>query len=249
MNHWIEGTVVRNIRWTQALCTLEVDAQLAPFQAGQFTKLALFDEQQGKKISRAYSFVNGPKRYPHEFLIVAVEDGLLSPKLDACEAGSTLWLKEQAAGFLTLDEMAKTRDLWMLATGTGLSPFLSLLDAGEVWQQFEQIFLVHGVRHAEDLVYQQRIQTWLNTHKNQLHYQPMVSREHVDGVLQGRIPAAIENHLLQQACGADFSPENSHVLLCGNPDMIKDTQAVLQSFGLEKHLRRKPGHISLEKYW
>lgn len=249
MNRWVEGRVVRNIRWNKALFTLEVDAQIAPFKAGQFTKLALFDEQQQKKIHRAYSFVNAPERFPHEFLIVSVEGGLLSPKLEQCQVGDRIWLQENASGFLVMDEISDGRELWLLATGTGISPFLSILDTPEAWQRFEQIILVHGVRCEGDLAYTQRIAQWQRHYKERFCYQPVVSREQSAKALQGRIPALIQDGVLQTQVRREFSPSTSQVLLCGNPLMIKDSIPVLETFGLKKHRRRSPGHISLEKYW
>jgi ferredoxin/flavodoxin---NADP+ reductase len=104
------------------------------------------------------------------------------------------------------------------------------------------------VRYAAELVYQPLISQWRQRYGAQLHYQPIVTREAKADALQQRIPELIQTGALQQACGQSLDQE-SQVLLCGNPQMINETRAVLERLGLRKNLRRDPGQITVEQYW
>jgi ferredoxin--NADP+ reductase len=152
MAAWVEGRVIERIEWTPTLFSLRVEAELAPYKAGQFTKLAL--KQGERRIQRAYSFVNPPSAPYHEFYFVEIPDGELTPPLGSLQTGDTLLVQSQATGFLTLDELPPGRDLWLLSTGTAIGPFLSMLADGEAFKRFENLVLVHGVRKGEELSYQ-----------------------------------------------------------------------------------------------
>jgi ferredoxin/flavodoxin---NADP+ reductase len=247
MAAWVEGRVIERIQWTDTLFSLRVEAPLLPYQAGQFTKLAL--EQGERRIQRAYSFVNPPSSPYHEFYLVEIPGGELTPALSALAVGDPLLVQSQATGFLTLDEIPAGRDLWLLSTGTAIGPFLSLLTAGEAELRFENLILVHGVRKGEELSYQPLIAALKSQLGSRLHYVPFVSREPWPDAMAGRIPAAIDSGALQERVGLGFSPERSQVLICGNPEMVKGTQLSLIEQGLTKNLRRTPGQISSENYW
>lgn len=247
MADWVEGRVLERIDWTDTHFSLRVQAELPPYKAGQFTKLALCDGEQ--KVQRAYSFVNPPSASWHEFYVVEIPDGQLTPRLGSLQAGDSLLIAANPSGFLTLDEILPGRDLWMLSTGTAIGPFLSILVDGEVAMRFDNLVLVHGVRHGEELAYQPLIEQLKERYGGRLCYVPMVSREAWAGALSGRIPAAIEGGALEQRVGLTIAPETSQVMICGNPEMVRDTQRVLMERGLTKNLRRKPGQISAENYW
>lgn len=158
-------------------------------------------------------------------------------------------MQSQATGFLTLDEVPAGRDLWLLSTGTAIGPFLSMLADGEAFNRFENLVLVHGVRKGEELSYQDLIASFAEQYGERFRYVPFVSREPWPDAMAGRIPAAIANGQLQARVGLEFSPELSQVLICGNPEMVKETQQTLLALGLAKNLRRAPGNISAENYW
>ncbi|HEH9405759.1 TPA: ferredoxin--NADP reductase [Aeromonas bestiarum] len=247
MAAWVEGRVIERIEWTPTLFSLRVEAELAPYKAGQFTKLAL--EQGERRIQRAYSFVNPPSAPYHEFYFVEIQGGELTPSLGSLQAGDTLLVQSQATGFLTLDELPPGRDLWLLSTGTAIGPFLSMLADGEAFERFENLVLVHGVRKGEELSYRSLIDGFSERHGERFRYVPFVSREAWPDAMEGRIPAAIADGRLQERVGLAFSPELSQVLICGNPAMVKETQQTLLALGLAKNLRRAPGNISAENYW
>lgn len=244
---WVEGRVIERIEWTPTLFSLRVAADLAPYKAGQFTKLAL--EQGDRRIQRAYSFVNPPSAPYHEFYLVEIPSGELTPSLGSLQAGDSLLVQSLATGFLTLDEVPAGRDLWLLSTGTAIGPFLSMLADGEAFNRFDNLVLVHGVRKGEELSYQALIASFAEQHGERFRYVPFVSREEWHDAMVGRIPAAIASGQLQQRVGLEFSPELSQVLICGNPEMVKETQQTLLALGLAKNLRRTPGNISAENYW
>jgi ferredoxin--NADP+ reductase len=251
MSKWVEGTVTGRRAWTDRLHSLQVAAADVSFVAGQFARLALpappgsTDEMLG----RPYSFVNPPGTSPHEFYFVTVPEGPLSPRLAALVPGDPVWLLRTANGFFTVGEVPAADVLWCLATGTGLGPFLSILRTPEPWEKFGRVVLVHAVRQAAELTYRDVIERIAGEHAGAFTPIAMVSREPSPGALGGRIPAAIRDGRLEARAGAALAAENSHVMLCGNPAMVDDTQAALAERGLRRHRRREPGQITVETYW
>ena len=247
MAELIQGRVVAKMLWTPRLVSLQFEADLLPFKAGQFLRVAL--DINGERIGKPYSFINAPDERPYEIYFNIVDNGLLSTQLAALEPGDRLWLSKTAHGFLTLDEVPDVADLWLLATGTAIGPFLSMLKTDEPWRRFKKIVLVHGVREIKDMGYQSMVNELLDKHGAQLCFIPMLSREQSSTALHGRIPAHIRNGKLEQLAGIDISAGHSHVMLCGNSGMIKDTIELLGERGMKRHRRSEPGHISSENYF
>ena len=247
MTDWVNGKVYEVIQWSDKLFSLKIKADLAPYAAGQFGKLSLIID--GERVSRAYSFVNAPKADQHEFYLIKIPEGRLSPYLFNLQPGDEIQLSHQASGFMTLAEVPEGRDLWMMATGTAIGPFLSILSERKVFQRFENIVLVHGVRERNDLTYQELIHTIKTQQPLQFRYIPVVSREDCTDLLRGRIPALLDHGLLEEAAELVLSPDYSQTMICGNPAMVKDTLHALQQKGLKKNLRREPGQITMENYW
>ena len=244
---WSEGKVIALRQWTESLYSVQVQADVEPFQAGQFTKLAMVIGDEF--IERPYSYVNPPGAGTLEFYFVTVPDGPLTQKLTGLHGDDVLWVKRKPAGFLTLNEVPQSRHLWMLATGTGLGPFLSILQTGEPWQRFERIVLVHAVRFAAELSFRDTIDSLRLQHPQQFDFVPFVSREETDFALPGRVPAAIASHALEQTTGLAIREDISQFMICGNPAMVEDTSKILQARGLLRNRRRTPGHITVENYW
>ncbi|OAN17028.1 ferredoxin--NADP(+) reductase [Photobacterium jeanii] len=247
MADWIPAEVIKNRHWNKDLFSLTLRANIEPFKAGQFTKLGL--EIDGKMIQRAYSFVNPPSDNNLEIYATRVADGLLSPRLHRLEEGDTVYVSARASGYFTLDEVPNGEHLWLLATGTAIGPYLSMLREKAPWQRFRKIILIHAVRYAADLSYQAEINALQEQYAEQLIVQPFVSREPAPLSLPGRIPQAIEDGMLERRVGLPLNAEQSQVLLCGNPQMVRDTKAALEAKGLTKNLRRAPGQITMEHYW
>ena len=247
MADWIEGQILENTRWTDALFSLKISADIRPFKAGQFVSLAL--DIEGERVARPYSILSPPGQQPLEFFFYIATDGLLSPELARLNVQDQVWIKQPANGFFVLEEIPDARHLWMLATGTGIAPFMSILGTGEVWQRFEKVILVQAVRTASDLLYQQAIETLKTERRGAFITQPFISREQVEGTIYGRIPAAIENGELENRSGVKLDVAHSQIMLCGNPDMVKDATGALKARGFAKNRRRTPGQITTENYW
>jgi len=247
MSDWLEGKVVDNIRWHDSLFTLKIDAPISPYKAGQFASLAL--DIDGEQVARPYSFLSAPHESPLEFFFYTATGGVLSNALYDLKVGDTVLVKDPANGFFTLDEVPQSRDLWMIGTGTGIAPFLSILKTDEPWQKYEHLVLIQGVRTHDDLQYQDVINGFSDKYGDRFRFQPFVSREAVNGAIQGRIPAALENGSLEKNVSLNLAVADSQIMLCGNPDMVKDAVDLLKARGFAKNLRRKPGQITTENYW
>jgi ferredoxin--NADP+ reductase len=135
-----------------------------------------------------------------------------------------------------------------VSTGTGVAPFLSILRTETPWQRFRNVVLVHAVRHSAELAYKDLL-TQMLLQRPAFRYVTFVSREAAPGSLAGRIPAAIRDGRLEAATGGLALDLRSHVMLCGNPQMLKDATAALAERGMRKHRRRVPGHIAVESFW
>lgn len=223
------------------------------FRAGQFARLGV-TKADGSTVWRAYSMVSSPHDEFLEFFSIVVPGGEFTSELSRLEVGDTLLVDRQAFGYLTLDRFVDGRDLWLLATGTGLAPFLSILQDFEVWEKFERIILVYSVREARELAYRDLIEElarrdYLVEFAHKLQFVPTVTRESYPGALNGRITTLIENGELERAAGVALTPEHSRVMLCGNPQMIDDTRKVLKLRDMNLSLSRRPGQVAVETYW
>ena len=142
MADWQESRVIDKKVWNDELFSLTFDTELLPFKAGQFIKVGL--DVDGERIERPYSLVNAPDETPGEIYFNLVDEGPLTRELANIEPGDSIWVTRDAHGFLVLEEVPQSQHLWMMATGTGLGPFLSMLKSGEAIERFEKIVLVHG---------------------------------------------------------------------------------------------------------
>jgi len=251
MSKWVQGKLVGKKRWTDRLVSIEIAAPEVAFTAGQFARLGLPAPPGSKEemIGRPYSFVNPPGTPHHEFFFNVLPEGPLSPRLALLESGDPVWLLPNANGFFTMAEVPEAEALWCISTGTGIGPFLSILRTADPWDKFGRVVLVEAVRVAADLAYRDVIDSVQREHDGAFSYVPVVSREPHPHALPGRIPALISDGRLESRAGLALSSENSHVMLCGNPAMVDDVQAVLATRGMKRHRRREPGHITLETYW
>jgi ferredoxin--NADP+ reductase len=246
MSGWSDGRLVFRRDWAPGLSTLRVEADVEPFQPGQFLNLSL--EGAADEDRRSYSIASRPGG-PLEFLLTEVAGGKLTPRLLGLGVGDALLVERKPQGFFTLRWVPPARDLWMVATGTGLGPFLSILKSDEVWQRFERVVLVHGVRDTRHFAHRDDLEALSRVHAG-LSLVSLVSRETPPaGVLGGRVTSAFSDGTLERAAGLAVDPAHTHVMLCGNPQMIEDMTNLLAMRGMRKHRVRTPGHITVEKYW
>ena len=240
--------------WSPSLFSLRCSRDSGfRFRAGQFARLGV-QKADGTVVWRAYSMVSAPHDEFLEFFSIVVPGGEFTSELSRLKAGDSLLVDKQAFGFLTLDRFIDGRDLWLLASGTGLAPFLSILQDFEVWQRFQRIVLVYSARSAGELAYQPMIHglkdlEHLADYADKLTYLPLVTREQAPGCLHGRITTLLTSGELERAAGLGLSPEHSRLMLCGNPQMIDDTRKLLKQRDLQLSLTRRPGQVAVENYW
>ena len=229
-------------QWSDDLCSITLD-KILDFAPGQFVNLAA--ARGSTAAFRPYSLASAPGENC-EFLITRVEGGALSPSLFELKGGDELGLETTPEGLFQLRFVPAVPEMWFLSTGSGLGPFVSMIRDPATWEKFERIIMVHGVRQHEQLAYLSS--DFDAVPRGALTWIPVLSRERNPIFLNGRIPALIESGSLEKTAGISFEEKRCHIMICGNPEMIKDTTAVLKAKGLRKHRQRKPGHWSTEKY-
>ena len=244
---WVHGEVVNVKHWTESLYSVSVSAPEVKFVAGQYTKLSL--SLKNEEVARPYSFVNSPDEEYLEFYSVSVPNGPLSSAMQTLKKGDSIKVGPRGNGFLILEEIPHVENIWMLATGTAIGPYLSILKTKDSWDKFKKVVLVHAVRYKKELTYQDTINTLKEEYKDRFIYISYVSREDSEYSLKGRIPKDISNGVLEKKADLKMKSDNTHVMICGNPEMLKDTTLELKKIGLKKHRRNSPGHITTENYW
>ena len=267
--------VLSKTTWTPNLFSFTVSRPDSfKFTAGQFVRLGVnpshlnYYKQQGEAgndvsndalnedIFRAYSIVSSPFDEVLEFFSIVIPDGAFTSQLQHLEVGDKLLLNTMPFGFLTLARYQKPlpKDLWLLATGTGLAPFLSMLRDLKTWEDYKHIILAYSARSIEELAYVDKIKSLqedfgsLVDNPAKLIFIPVVTREPIEGALTERLPKLLLDGTLQERAGIALDVDSTHVMLCGNPDMVEDTKETLKSLGLVMN-RRGEGNIAVENYW
>lgn len=242
--------------WTDALFTFTTTKPANySFAPGQYARLGLAGEHDA--IWRAYSMVCAPHEPQLEFYGILVPGGLFTTRAKELKPGSKILLEKQSFGFLTADRFGDGEDLWMLATGTGIGPFISILRDQAVWEKFRNLVLVHCVRHASELSYHEHL---LDLAQHPPTESPSPARLKLiqsttrDAMatpprLSGRITTLLENGELERVAGLDLTEKSSRIMLCGNPDMIEDTRKLLHQRGMRPCRRALPGQFVTENYW
>ncbi|MFV5380600.1 ferredoxin--NADP reductase [Acinetobacter pittii] len=238
-------------RWTPTLFSFTMTRPAHfKFTAGQFARIGL---KVGEElVVRAYSVVSSPFDETLEFFSIVVPDGAFTSNLQHLKVGDELYLEKIPYGYLTLARYQQPlpHDLWLLATGTGLAPFLSMLQDFDTWSKYQKINLVYSVRTAAELAYVDRIQEIAETFgegHNGFKFIPIITRD-PSAPLHDRLPILIENGELEKSAGIELNLATSHVMLCGNPQMVDDTKEALKRRGLTMN-RRGEGNIAVENYW
>ncbi|WP_180052831.1 MULTISPECIES: ferredoxin--NADP reductase [unclassified Acinetobacter] len=238
-------------RWTDTLFSFTMTRPAHfKFTAGQFARIGL--KIGDELVVRAYSVVSSPFDETLEFFSIVVPEGKFTSNLQHLKVGDELYLEKIPYGYLTLAryQLPLPQDLWLLGTGTGLAPFLSMLQDFETWNKYKHINLVYSVRTQDELAYVDRIQEIAESFGEGytgFKFIPIITRD-PEAVLHHRLPILIENGELERAAGLQLNPETSHVMLCGNPEMVEDTKEALKARGLTMN-RRGEGNIAVENYW
>ena len=223
------------------------------FVPGQFVRLGLAGAD-GALVWRAYSICSPPAADHLEFYSIVVPDGPFTQPLARCRVGDTIRVAPTVYGFLRADRFESGRHLWLLATGTGIAPFLSMLADAAVWTRFERIVVVHSVRRAAELAYRDTLQRWADEPPHAgcgLRFLPtLTANEPLDnGVLAGRITTLLANGRLERLADLPITADASRLMICGNPSMIRETRALLAIRGMTPVRRETPGHFITENFW
>lgn len=241
-------------RWTPGLFSFRITRHRGfRFVPGQFARLGLHTTDGGT-VWRAYSMVSAPYDEHLEFFSIVVPGGEFTSRLEQLAVGDEILVDKTSFGFLTTDRFRPGQDLWLLATGTGLAPFLSILHDPTNWTDYQRLILVHSVRTGAELTYRDELATLrehplVGPHADRLIYVPVVTRERVAGALAQRIPALIASGELEARAGVRLDHEASRIMICGNPEMVRDTRTLLKARGFALSRREHPGQLAIENAW
>lgn len=222
------------------------------FQAGQFARLGLPPGESPAEeptIWRAYSMVSSPDDDALEFYSIVVPGGEFSIRLANLQVGDPIYVDRTAFGFLTLERFEAGGDLWLLGSGTGLSAYMSLLRSTSLWERYERIVLVHGVRQADELAYRPEIEALAQQKPGRLIYLPLPTRDDTPGMPRARITALLQDGRLETLAGVALDPASSKIMLCGNPALLADARKLLAERGFAPGRRGVPGNLAVENYW
>lgn len=224
------------------------------FEPGQYTTLAMpdTDVEPPRLIRRAYSIASPPSTTDHlEFYLALVREGRLTPRIWGMAVGDWLYMGTVAHGRFTIADLPRDKDLVMVATGTGLAPYMSMLRQYRGTDHWRRAIVMHGVRYAADLGYRDELEQ-MAREDPMITYIPTVTREPADSSwtgCRGRVPTLLEPETFERLVGLALDPEQCFVLLCGNPQMITDTRRLLEARGFVSAAHGMPGNILYERYW
>lgn len=243
-------------RWNPALMSFRLRRDPGyVFAPGQFARIGLVKEN-GETLWRAYSIVSAPHEAFLEFFLLVVTTGEFSRRVGTFNVGDTMLVEQMPQGFLTIDRFkqpGREQDLWLLATGTGLAPYISMLRDAAVWTRFENIIVVLSVRERHDLGYTEELEQLAANHAREglakSHFVKTLTRDTLHGALHGRINTLLESGALEAAAGVALSDARSRFMLCGNPEMVETMRRLLKGRGFRMNRKLAPGHIIVENYW
>jgi ferredoxin--NADP+ reductase len=240
--------------------------ELPAFAPGQFSVLGLPgsaprcamaepDEisDPGKLIRRAYSVASSSLTREYiEFYVALVTSGALTPRLFELNIGDRVWLSPKITGMFTFDQVPEDQNVVMIATGTGLAPYMSMLSTHLICGSSRRFAVLHGARHSWDLGYRSELYTLQHLCKN-LSYYPVISRPENEPApwpgKTGYVQDLWKNGAVEKAWGFCPTADNTHLFLCGSPQMIDDTASMLQNQGYREQTKKEPGQIHVERYW
>jgi len=253
MSAFNEERVLSVHHWTDKLFTFTTTRDPAlRFSNGHFTMIGLRQEN-GKPLLRAYSIVSANYEEHLEFLSIKVPNGPLTSRLQHIQPGDSIIVGRKPTGTLLIDYLLPGRRLYLLATGTGLAPFMSIVRDPETYEKFEQVILVHGVRQKDELAYHDMLVEHLPQHEflgelvtSKLRYYPTVTREAYRNM--GRITDLIaKGKLFQDLQVPTFDVANDRVMICGSPGMLRDLKVMLEERGFKEGNTSKPGDFVIER--
>jgi ferredoxin--NADP+ reductase len=252
MSAFNEERVLSVHHWTDKLFTFTTTRDPAlRFSNGHFTMIGL--RVNGKPLLRAYSIVSANYEEHLEFLSIKVPDGPLTSKLQHMKVGDTIIVGKKPTGTLLIDYLNPGKRLYMLSTGTGMAPFMSIIRDPDTYERFEQVILVHGVRNKDELAYHDLVTEHLPAHEflgemvaAKLRYYPTVTREPYKNM--GRVTTLMESGKLFTDLGVPpIDPAVDRVMICGSPGMLRDIKRMLEGKGFKEGNTSKPGDFVIER--
>jgi ferredoxin/flavodoxin---NADP+ reductase len=252
MSAFTQETVLTVRHWTDGLFSFTTTRSPGfRYANGQFTMIGL--EVEGRPLLRAYSMASPNYDDELEFFSIKVPDGPLTSRLAHLKVGDPLLVSKKPVGTLILDNLLAGTNLYLLSTGTGLAPFLSIIRDPETYERFERIILVHGCRHIAELAYGERITQHLpldpyigEAVRAQLTYYPTVTREPFQN--RGRVTDLITTGKLFTDIGTTpLNATTDRVMMCGNPELLSDMRAILANSAFHEGSTSEPGHFVIEK--
>jgi ferredoxin/flavodoxin---NADP+ reductase len=238
--------------WTERLFSFKTTRNSGfRFKNGYFTMIGL--EQEGKPLMRAYSLASANYADELEFFSIKVPDGPLTSKLQSIKVGDTLLVNSKATGTLVQDNLLPGKHLYLIATGTGLAPFLSIIRDPDIYEQYDKIILTHGCRYTEELAYRELITEHLPQHeylgesvRDKLIYYPTVTREKFEN--NGRLTDLLRIGKLTADIGLPpINAETDRFMICGSPSMLKEICALLDSRGFSEARHGETAHYVVER--
>lgn len=244
-------------RWTEKLFSVKVTrSPQFRFTPGQWVRLGIPSGSglPGGVIWRPYSMVSADYDDYLEFFSILVPGGAFSSRLAAAQVGETVFVEKQPFGYLTAARFTGGRHLWLLASGTGVAPYLSILRDPDVWQRYDERVLAYSVSYVREIAYRDELAALANDEllgdaRPPLRFVPIVTREEAPDALRARLPALIADGSLERKAGLALTPEDSRILVCGNPQMLDDVRDALVARGLRSDRSALPGHFATENYW
>ena len=206
----------------------------------------------GKMVSRAYSIASSPlDRGFLEFYIILVETGALTPRLLNLEIGDRVWLSPKITGRFTLEDIPSDANIVLMGTGTGVAPYVSMART-VLGASRRRMVIIHGCRHSWELGYASEL-TSMQRLNRALTYLPLISRPQREPIgwtgLTGYVQDVWSKGILDEQWGFHPTPDDTHILLCGNPAMIEDVEELIQQEGFSEHTRKSAGQYHVERYW
>ncbi len=253
MSTLLTETVIDVQHWNDSLFTFSTTRSPAfRFRNGHFTMIGLQQESQ-RPLLRAYSITSANYEDRLEFFSIKVPDGPLTSRLQQIRPGDQILVSAKSTGTLVPDHLLPGKRLFLLSTGTGLAPFLSIIKDPEIYEQYEHIILAHGVRRVDDLAYRDMIEDELPRNeffgdvvREKLLYYPTVTREPFRN--SGRITDLLMSGRLTEDLGLPaISPEHDRFMLCGSPAMLKDTCRILNEGGFREVRHGEAAHYVIER--
>jgi ferredoxin--NADP+ reductase len=251
-NKFLEQEVLEVHHWTDSLFTLKLTRDPGfRFENGEFAMIGLMVD--GRPLMRAYSMVSANYEEHLEFLSIKVPNGPLTSRLKDVKPGDTILINRKTTGTLVTHNLLPGKRLYMLSTGTGLAPFLSIVKNPEIYDLYEKVILTHTCRHVADLVYGDFIRNDLPNNeffgdyaRDRLVYYPTVTREPFR--TQGRISDLIRSGQIFSDLGVPaFNPEEDRIMICGSPQMMNELAGMLEGMGFVQGSHGVPGHFVIEK--